>query len=524
MEYIKKNILKNRYICFVVGLICMTAAGTQYMFSVYAGTLQIKLDYPEQRTINLVGTSLNFGMYFGIIPGFLYDKYLGRATALYGAIFSFVGYFGVYCASMHWISTNYILVCFFMFLEGNGSSSLYTAALANNMPKFSNKYRGIVTGVLVSMFGFSSAIFTEVYSFVFDSNVNGFLLFLSIALGSSGLLGVIFFYDPEPEKEEILKKKSENLAEIIDDEKKPINKSSSDLFSENNIRKSGSSDYEYEFNHTEIDVIAKQIFPPDEPIILNKKQITEVLASYGLNINVLQLFKNLNFYLMFVIFLIISGAGLTIINNLQGIVTSLGGEDGYQNNLVVILACFNFSGRIVAGIIADGFLKYISKSSILMGIIITMFTGMIVFFFISTYKLIVIGVCIVGFAYGGLFSIIPNFCYELFGRKYFGQNYNILSLAPAVSSYIFATLIAGSFYDHYGSKGANGIIECFGRICYGYTYSILYFSIALSAIACSLLIIRSRGLYYRYVKYVYIPSQIENQYYDDDDNQNNITF
>ena len=65
---------------------------------------------------------------------------------------------------MQIITTNYITMGLFMYIQGNGSAACYTAAISNNVPKFSGKARGTIVGVLVSMFGLTSAIFSPIYT------------------------------------------------------------------------------------------------------------------------------------------------------------------------------------------------------------------------------------------------------------------------------------------------------------------------------------------------------------------------
>lgn len=54
------------------------------------------------------------------------------------------------------------------------------------------------------------------------------------------------------------------------------------------------------------------------------------------------------------------------------------------------------------------------------------------------------GMPLLGVAYGATFCVLPTLASEVFGVANFGANWGILGTAPAVGSYFFGSLLAGS--------------------------------------------------------------------------------
>ena len=202
--------------------------------------------------------------------GLLFDLAGVRITIVVGGIFLFAGWFGVYLGSISAIPTNYIFMGFFMFIQGNGSNAIYTAALAGNVKKFSAKARGTIVGILVSMFGLSSAVFSPIYVHVFDSNVQDFLLFFSICLPLIAFSGILFI--------------------------------------------------------SPASIASYAPLPPIDPLLDEEKKKAEKKAEgwQGVpikeEINSLTVLKRVDFWILFVVFMLGAGIGLTFINNLGTIV------------------------------------------------------------------------------------------------------------------------------------------------------------------------------------------------------------
>lgn len=401
----------GRYFSFVCGLALMTAAGTEYMFSTYAPDLKDLMGY-TQTQINFVGTCTNLGIYLGFYMGIVYDFTNARYMSFVGGLFLFIGWFFAYAASIEFFPSSYILMGIFMFIQGNGSNAIYTAALANNIEKFHPSTRGTVVGFLVSMFGLSSAVFSPVYVHIFDSDVQEFLLFFSILLPMIAFTGIIFLSSPSKKQ------------------------------------------------HFEVEMETDSLIEKS-----NQAPIKE-------EVNTVKMLLRIDFWLLFIVFMLGAGVGLTIINNLGSLVESLGGSNSSQ--FVTLLSIFNCLGRIVSGILSDIALRYkiLSRISVLALFLVGM--GLAQVYFIGILYLdsdiwLYPGVACVGLCYGALMSLSPSITTELFGKTYFGGNWSVIRIAPAFSSFVMSTAIAGKLYER-NIDGTGD--DCYGWGCYGYTFCV----------------------------------------------------
>ena len=186
-------------------------------------------------------------------------------------------------------------------------------------------------------------------------------------------------------------------------------------------------------------------------------------APKGLDILPGQMLKNRNFYLLWFIFAVASGAGLMIIGNVAGMAKASMGE--YAWVVVALMAVGNAGGRIVAGSLSDK----IGRTQTL-AIMLT-FQAVIMFSLTMVGKqqmvVLVMAACLIGFNYGTNLSLFPSACKDYFGLKNFGANYGILFSAwgvggfilPRVSQMIVAS--TGSFNSAYIAAGAL-LIFCAG--------------------------------------------------------------
>jgi MFS family permease len=113
---------------------------------------------------------------------------------------------------------------------------------------------------------------------------------------------------------------------------------------------------------------------------------------------------------------------------------------------VALLAIFNASGRIVAGIVSD----YIGRV-VTIGLVCVM-QALIMFFF-STFTTIggfILGSAVVGFSYGACLSLFPATASDYWGTKNLGLNYGILFTAWGVGG-VFGPILAGRIADATGS-------------------------------------------------------------------------
>lgn len=212
-----------------------------------------------------------------------------------------------------------------------------------------------------------------------------------------------------------------------------------------------------------------------------------------------------DFWLMFWPFVLASGSGLTVIDNLGQMSQSLGYE--HAHIFVSMISIWNFLGRVGGGYISEiiardhayprpvamaaaQFLMAIGHFCIGMGLPGAMYVGTL----------------LIGLGYGAHWAVGPASASELFGLKNFGALYNFFTLANPAGSLVFSSLIASSIYDREAEKQAqerraHGIfgldepLKCEGYICFFLT-SMIMSGLCVIAIFLSLILVHRTKIVY----------------------------
>ena len=167
--------------------------------------------------------------------------------------------------------------------------------------------------------------------------------------------------------------------------------------------------------------------------------------------------KSFSFYTLWIQFACASMAGLMIIGHMAKIVSVQSGNAvkvGFV--FVALLAIFNASGRIIAGIISDkiGRVVTVALVSILASIAMFFFSGF------STIGGFIVGSAVVGFSYGACLCLFPATAADYWGTKNLGVNYGVLFTAWGVGG-VFGPILAGKIADSTGSyAGAYNVAGC----------------------------------------------------------------
>jgi MFS family permease len=152
----------------------------------------------------------------------------------------------------------------------------------------------------------------------------------------------------------------------------------------------------------------------------------------------LGLFVRKDFYLLWMIYFISSGAGLMVISSINGMAKKSMGEMAFL--AVVVLALGNASGRVVAGFVSDK----IGRKATLLGVTILqaicMLLAVPVTETLSFPILLVLLATAIGFHYGANLCLFPAFAKDLYGLKNFGVNYGILFTAWGAGGFVLSRL------------------------------------------------------------------------------------
>jgi OFA family oxalate/formate antiporter-like MFS transporter len=201
-------------------------------------------------------------------------------------------------------------------------------------------------------------------------------------------------------------------------------------------------------------LLAQLIKNPEKPAVAAKKADGAPPAAPKPEKTWRDMVKSPMFYMLWIQYACAATAGLMIIAHLARIVAVQSNNTikaGFW--FVALLAIFNASGRIVAGIISD----YIGRV-VTMGIVFIM-QAAIMFFFpaFSTIGAFVVGAAVVGFSYGACLSLFPATTADQWGTKNMGLNYGVMFTAWGVGG-VFGGTLAGRIVDTTGSyAGAYNI-------------------------------------------------------------------
>jgi OFA family oxalate/formate antiporter-like MFS transporter len=198
---------------------------------------------------------------------------------------------------------------------------------------------------------------------------------------------------------------------------------------------------------------AQLVTNPDKPAA-PAKAVAKGAPSRAVDRTWREMIRTTAFWSLWVQYACAATAGLMIIGHVAKIV-AVQSQNSIQAGFVFValLAIFNASGRIVAGIISD-----IIGRVVTIGLVCVMQAVAMMFFAsFSTIATFILGSAVVGFSYGACLSLFPATTADNWGTKNLGLNYGILFTAWGVGGVLGPTL-AGKIADQTGSyAGAYGV-------------------------------------------------------------------
>ena len=173
---------------------------------------------------------------------------------------------------------------------------------------------------------------------------------------------------------------------------------------------------------------------PEEKALVAGKNSPDLQVS----VHPLGLFVRKDFYLLWMIYFIASGAGLMVISSINGMAKKSMGEMAFL--AVVVLALGNASGRVVAGFVSDKIGRKVTLLGVTILQAICMLLAVPVTETLSFPILLVLLATAIGFHYGANLCLFPVFAKDLYGLKNFGVNYGILFTAWGAGGFVLSRL------------------------------------------------------------------------------------
>lgn len=531
------------------------ASGNAYNFPLYSHSLKSVLGF-NQRQLTILGVANDIGENVGLLPGIVCNNFPPWVVLTVGSLCCFLGYGVLWLSLTRTVqSLPYWLLWLALCVGTNSSAWLTTSVLVTNMRNFPIS-RGTVAGILKGYGGLSAAVYTEIYSVFLHSSSPNLLLFLALGVPSLCFLVMYFVWPCTPSSRESSAENSHFvfiqvasvllgiylLTTTILGDVYPLSRptayiilavmmvllmaplaipvkmtlypvsptktrieeavSSNILIEEDNSEKTEpllmpsssrgtlGSCHESEYS-SDIDMLLAE----GKGAVKKKRR-----PKRGEDFTFKEAMIKADFWLLFLVYFVGVGSGVTVLNNLAQIGIALGVRDA--TTLLSIFSFGNFIGRLGGGSVSEYFVRtrtlprtiWLTCTQVIMIISYLLFaSGISGTLFAATAML--------GLCYGTQFSIMIPTVSELFGLKHFGLFYNFMSIGNPLGALIFSGLLAGYIYDHEASKQHDLTMlqanshSCLGPDCFRITFLVLACVCGVGSILSIILTIRIKPVY-----------------------------
>ncbi|XP_062078235.1 protein NUCLEAR FUSION DEFECTIVE 4-like [Humulus lupulus] len=508
------------------------ASGNAYTFPLYSHSLKTVLGF-NQRQLTMLGVANDIGENVGLIPGIVSNKLAPWVVLLIGGLACFFGYGVLWLAVSGTVtSIPYWLLWIALGIGTNSSAWLTTAVLVTNMRNFPVN-RGTVAGILKGYGGLSGAVFTEIYSVLLRNSSSDLLLFL--AIGVPVLCFIMMYFvrpctpasgDDSAEHGHFLFAQIASFVlglyllstTILDDMlnlSSPISKSivvvmvilimaplaipiKMTLYP-SPASKSGTLNQKV--GSSESLIHAEGNADKVEPLLTPASSATNQESSYddddesevamllavgegaikrkrrprrGDDFTFTEAIVKADFWLLFFVYFVGVGSGVTVLNNLAQIGSAQGLPD--TTILLSLFSFGNFLGRLGGGVVSEYFvrLKTLPRTVWMTVTQTTMIINYLLFS--SAIKgTLYPATALLGICYGVQFSVMIPTVSELFGLRNFGLFFNFMSLGNPLGALLFSGLLAGYIYDNeaakqHGLHRSDPTVACLGPNCFRLTF------------------------------------------------------
>jgi OFA family oxalate/formate antiporter-like MFS transporter len=151
-----------------------------------------------------------------------------------------------------------------------------------------------------------------------------------------------------------------------------------------------------------------------------------------------EMMKRASFWMFFIFSICMSATGSTVISFAQDLALSVGASISLATTLVGVLSICNGLGRIFCGLLFDNWGR---RKTMLFANCLTILAPAVTLIAVlmESLPLGVVGLCLIGIAYGCSPTISSAFVSTFYGMRYFGMNFSIANTMLVPASFI-ATL------------------------------------------------------------------------------------
>ncbi|XP_068303232.1 protein NUCLEAR FUSION DEFECTIVE 4 [Pyrus communis] len=518
------------------------ASGSSYNFPLYSPLLKSVMGLSQQQ-LTILGVASDIGESFGFLPGIACNRFPPWAVLLVGCVLCFLGYGVIWLVVSGTIgSFPFVVLWITLLIAANSNAWFGTAVLVTNMRNFPLS-RGTVAGILKGYIGLSAAVYTVLYSTVLQDSALNLLLFL--ALGIPVLcLALMYFIRPctpasgEDSSEHVhflftiavsvllaIYLLTVTLVEQLVSLSNAISyilvaimvilllaplaipvkmtlfpsraraESSDRLASEEGnatqgdplLTPSSSATHLGSFLEAEYASDIETLIAIGEGAVKKKRR-----PKRGEDFKFQEAFIKADFWLLWFLYFLGVGSGITVLNNLSQIGIALGASD--TTILLSLFSFCNFVGRLGSGAVSEYFLRTKTvPRTVWMACAHVVMLISYVLYALGISGTLYVATALFGICYGAQYSLMVPTASELFGLKNFAVIYSFMGLGNPIGAVLFSVFLAGDVYDAEAAK--QGGTTCVGSACFGLTFIVLASACGLGFILSVILTIRVRPVY-----------------------------
>ncbi|KAJ1270663.1 hypothetical protein BS78_06G069000 [Paspalum vaginatum] len=544
---------RNRWLVFVASMWVQSMAGTGYLFGAISPVLKSTLGY-NQRQVAALAVAKNLGGYVGIVAGTLSATLPAWAMLLMGALQNFVGYGWLWLVVAGQAPAQPLsMICILIFVGNNSATYFNTISLVTCVQNFPRS-RGPMVGILKGFLGLTSAILVQVYTVIHTTD-EAWLVFM-VAVGPA-MIAIALMFVIRPVGGHLQVRPSDNnsfmfiysicfllasylasvnlvqdLLELSDNvvvfltvvlfvllispilipvtlTLKAEDPSEEALLSEPLLMGEGGTSQEEEDQQSEVEDKSKNIDSLSPSERRNRRPYL------GEDFTMMEALVKPEFWLIWVSFLLGSGSGLTVMDNLGQMSQAVGFKDVHI--FVSLTSIWNFLCRVGGGYFSEIIVRdHVYPRHAALAVAQILIAAAHFLFAMAWPGTMYIGTFLVGLGYGAHWAIVPPAISELFGIKHFGAMYNFLTLANPMGSLIFSGLITSALYDYEAEKQAHqrkvtglpslkllhtaGVLaddplKCEGAVCFFVSSLIMSVLCVIGAVLSLIIVYRTKRVY-----------------------------
>ncbi|MCB1019555.1 MAG: OFA family MFS transporter [Acidobacteria bacterium] len=169
-----------------------------------------------------------------------------------------------------------------------------------------------------------------------------------------------------------------------------------------------------------------------------------------------------SFWIAWLAYFMGSAVGLTAIGESAPLVRELAGSTAVMSGGMAlgVMSLFNGIGRLMWGVVSDK----LGRQGALFGMgMIALLVCALVMPGAANFWRVLIGICLVGFCYGGYLAVMPTLAADYFGQKNIGANYGLLFSAWGAAGFIVPGYLSGIIEQ---ARQAGNIAQGYDQVFY----------------------------------------------------------